>query len=75
MNSLLKLLLAGVLLALALHLKDLAEPKPDSHDVPWGQGCGDMDQVLRVMQAIYEFFSIERLQKEQMSRLVVLRAR
>jgi len=34
---------------LSLHLKDLDKAAPDAHDVPWGQGCGEIEQLLRTL--------------------------
>ncbi len=34
---------------LTVHLKDLDAPARDAHDVPWGQGCGDLESALRVL--------------------------
>ncbi len=37
---------------LTLHLKDLDRAAPDGTDRPWGQGCGDLEQVLRAIRAL-----------------------
>lgn len=34
---------------LTVHLKDLDAPARDAHDVPWGQGCGELESALRVL--------------------------
>ncbi len=37
---------------LTLHLKDLDRAAPDGTDRPWGQGCGELDQVLRTIREL-----------------------
>lgn len=34
---------------MAVHLKDLNAPAPDAHDMPWGQGCGELERALRTL--------------------------
>jgi len=34
---------------LTVHLKDLDAPAMEARDVPWGQGCGDLESALRVL--------------------------
>jgi len=34
---------------LTVHLKDLNAPARDAQDVPWGQGCGELESALRVL--------------------------
>ncbi|MBN2311144.1 MAG: sugar phosphate isomerase/epimerase [Candidatus Hydrogenedentes bacterium] len=36
---------------LSVHLKDLDKAAPDGHDRPWGQGCGELAEVL---EAVHE---------------------
>ena len=35
---------------LTVHLKDLNAASKEAHDVPWGEGCGDLENVLRVLR-------------------------
>ena len=37
---------------LSFNFKDLNEPSPDGHDVPWGTGQGDVAGVLREVQRL-----------------------
>lgn len=37
---------------LAVHLKDLDKAAADAVDRPWGQGCGETEQVLRALREI-----------------------
>lgn len=36
----------------SLHLKDLEKPAPDTVDVPWGQGCGQIAEILRTLHEL-----------------------
>jgi sugar phosphate isomerase/epimerase len=37
---------------IAVHLKDLDAAAPDAHDMPWGQGCGDLELALRTLREL-----------------------
>jgi len=37
---------------LAVHLKDLNVAAMDAHDVPWGQGCGELELALRTLREL-----------------------
>jgi len=37
---------------LSLHLKDLDQASPDGQDVPWGTGCGGLEEVLRALREL-----------------------
>jgi len=36
--------------ALAVHFKDLAEKKPDTHDIPWGTGVCNSKALLEELK-------------------------
>ncbi|MFO7973391.1 MAG: sugar phosphate isomerase/epimerase family protein [Candidatus Hydrogenedentota bacterium] len=37
---------------MALHLKDLDKAAPDGKDRPWGQGCGELEKLLRTIHEL-----------------------
>jgi len=37
---------------MSLHLKDLDKAAPDGTDRPWGQGCGELEKVLRTIREL-----------------------
>ncbi len=37
---------------ISLHVKDLDKAAPDAVDVPWGQGCGEIGEVLRTLHEL-----------------------
>jgi len=37
---------------LSLHLKDLDKAAPDATDMPWGKGCGDIEQLLQTLHEL-----------------------
>lgn len=37
---------------LTVHLKDLDTASKEAHDVPWGEGCGELESALRVLREL-----------------------
>jgi sugar phosphate isomerase/epimerase len=37
---------------ISLHLKDLNKAAPDATDMPWGSGCGELEQVLAALHEL-----------------------